>query len=239
MVTGGTGGPAKDRTRAATSDLHGRDAAGGGALCRCGNRNGRGEGEKGTLMAMKLEVVVVPVSDVEEAKLLSGPGSGRRDDADYSTGDGSRVIRLTRPGSECFISFGKGITSAASGSVASLTLVVDDIDMARAESDDRGVDVSEVPNDESGVWRQSGPVGRVAGPADQSPTRNRAMDVAALAELLHETAEHHDPFEKVAPKHDWWDWYAAYMTARQQGSSPEQASHAAATHMAEERHVVP
>ncbi len=65
------------------------------------------------------------------------------------------------------------------------------------------------------------------------------MDVAALAELLHETAEHHDAYEKAAPRHDWWDWYAAYMTARQQGSSPEQASRAAANYMAEERHVVP
>ncbi len=65
------------------------------------------------------------------------------------------------------------------------------------------------------------------------------MDIAALAALLHETAEHHDPYENAAPKHDWWDWYAAYMTARQQGSSPEQASQAAARYMAEVRLVVP
>ncbi len=65
------------------------------------------------------------------------------------------------------------------------------------------------------------------------------MDIATLADLLHETAERHDPYEKSAPPHDWWDWYAAYMTARQQGSSPEQASHAAATYMAEVRLVVP
>ncbi len=65
------------------------------------------------------------------------------------------------------------------------------------------------------------------------------MNVAALAALLHETAEHHHPYEESAPKHDWWDWYAAYMTARQQGSSPAQASHAAAAYMAEVGHVVP
>lgn len=65
------------------------------------------------------------------------------------------------------------------------------------------------------------------------------MEVAALAELLHETAEHHEAYEEVAPEHDWWDWYAAYITARQQGSSPEQASHTATTYMAEVRHVVP
>jgi hypothetical protein len=64
------------------------------------------------------------------------------------------------------------------------------------------------------------------------------MDVAELAELLRETAEHHDHFEKVAPKHDWWDWYAPYMDARQRGSTPEEASAAAGRYM-EARGVVP
>jgi hypothetical protein len=50
------------------------------------------------------------------------------------------------------------------------------------------------------------------------------VDVAALAELLHETAEHHDRFEKAAPPHDWWDWYAAYLNARRQGQSPDEAA---------------
>jgi hypothetical protein len=54
------------------------------------------------------------------------------------------------------------------------------------------------------------------------------MDVAALAQLLHETADHHGSFEAVAPPHDWWDWYAAYMDARERGSTPEEASAAAA-----------
>ena len=57
------------------------------------------------------------------------------------------------------------------------------------------------------------------------------MDIATLAELLHETAEHHDPYEKSSPPHDWWDWYAAYMTARQGGSTPEEASAAAGRYM--------
>ncbi|HEX3460306.1 MAG TPA: hypothetical protein VHT49_05345 [Acidimicrobiales bacterium] len=56
-------------------------------------------------------------------------------------------------------------------------------------------------------------------------------DIATLADLLHETADHHDPYEKAAPKHDWWDWYAAYITARQHGSPPEAASDAAALYM--------
>jgi hypothetical protein len=64
------------------------------------------------------------------------------------------------------------------------------------------------------------------------------MDVAALAELLHETSEHHGAFEAVAPKHAWWDWYAAYMDARTRGSAPDEASAAAGRYMAEVKHVV-
>jgi hypothetical protein len=63
------------------------------------------------------------------------------------------------------------------------------------------------------------------------------MDVASLAELLHETAEHHDTYEKIAPAHDWWDWYAAYLHARQLGSSPDQAAEAAGRYMADVKHV--
>jgi hypothetical protein len=64
------------------------------------------------------------------------------------------------------------------------------------------------------------------------------MDVASLADLLHETAEHHGSFEKAAPTHDWWDWYPAYMDARQSGSDPDEASAAAGRYMAEVKHVV-
>jgi hypothetical protein len=64
------------------------------------------------------------------------------------------------------------------------------------------------------------------------------MDVEALAQLLHETAEHHDAYEKVAPPHEWWDWYAAYMDARESGSSPAEASAAANRYMAEIKGVV-
>jgi hypothetical protein len=64
------------------------------------------------------------------------------------------------------------------------------------------------------------------------------MEVAALAKLLHETAEHHGAFEAVAPKHDWWDWYAAYMDARERGSPPDEASAAARRYMAEVKQVV-
>ena len=64
------------------------------------------------------------------------------------------------------------------------------------------------------------------------------MDVASLADLLHETAEHHDAYEKVAPPHDWWDWYAAYIDARQSRRTPDEASDAAGRYMAEVKDVV-
>ena len=64
------------------------------------------------------------------------------------------------------------------------------------------------------------------------------MDVASLSELLHETSIRHGSFEAVAPPHDWWDWYAAYMDARQGGISQDDASAAADRYMAEVKHVV-
>jgi hypothetical protein len=64
------------------------------------------------------------------------------------------------------------------------------------------------------------------------------MDIAELADLLHETAEQHDSFEKIAPPHDWWDWYAAYLNAREGGSSQEEATAAADRYMAEVKDVV-
>jgi hypothetical protein len=64
------------------------------------------------------------------------------------------------------------------------------------------------------------------------------MDIAALADLLHETGERHDAFEKASPPHDWWDWYAAYMDARESGSGPDEASDAADRYMAEVKDIV-
>jgi hypothetical protein len=64
------------------------------------------------------------------------------------------------------------------------------------------------------------------------------MDIPALADLLHETSERHGSFEAVAPPHDWWDWYAAYIEAREGGSTPDEASDAAVRYMAEAKHVV-
>lgn len=63
------------------------------------------------------------------------------------------------------------------------------------------------------------------------------MDVESRAELLHETSERHGQFEAIAPPHDWWDWYAAYMISREGGSSPDEASASADRYMAEEKDV--
>ena len=57
------------------------------------------------------------------------------------------------------------------------------------------------------------------------------MDVATLAELLHETGERHHPYEQGSPEHNWWDWYAAYLNARLEGNNPEEANKAAGTYM--------
>jgi hypothetical protein len=64
------------------------------------------------------------------------------------------------------------------------------------------------------------------------------MDIEALAQLLHETSERHGAFEAVAPPHDWWDWYAAYMDTRRRGSTPDDAAAAATRYMADVKHVV-
>ena len=63
------------------------------------------------------------------------------------------------------------------------------------------------------------------------------MDIEALAALLHETEEHHGSFEDVAPPHDWWDWYAAYMDVREHGNTRDEASAAAGRYMEEVLHV--
>ena len=111
---------------------------------------------------MKLEVVVIPVSDVDRAKNFYA-GLGWRLDADFATGDDFRVIQLTPPGSPCSIIFGKGLTLAAPGSAQGLHLIVTDVVAARAELVARGVDVSEVFHDARGVFHRGGREGRVSG----------------------------------------------------------------------------
>jgi catechol 2,3-dioxygenase-like lactoylglutathione lyase family enzyme len=113
---------------------------------------------------MKLEVVVVPVADVDRAKNFY-EALGWRENADFITGADFRVVQLTPPGSACSVIFGTGVTSAAPGSADGLQLVVDDIEAARAELASRGVEVSEVFHDAGGVFHHAGTTARVAGPA--------------------------------------------------------------------------
>jgi catechol 2,3-dioxygenase-like lactoylglutathione lyase family enzyme len=121
---------------------------------------------KNTVMDYKLEVVVLPVADVDRAKAFY-QGLGWRLDADFVTGPDFRVVQMTPPGSACAVIFGTGITTAAAGSADGLQLVVGDIDAARAELAGRGAPVTEVFHDSGGVFRHAGTTGRVAGPAPE------------------------------------------------------------------------
>ncbi len=203
-------------------------------------------------MDTKLEVVVIPVSDVDRSMRFY-TGLGWRLDADFSIGNDWRGVQLTPPGSACSVIFGKGVTNAAPGSAQGLFLVVDDIEAARGELVRRGVDVSDVFHFE-GPIRVTGKEGRVPGrdPEHQSyrswasfsdpdgngwllqeittrlPGRGVGIDVATMTQLLREAEEHHGKYEPTAPKHHWSQWYAAYMVARAQGRSAEDAERAGA-----------
>jgi catechol 2,3-dioxygenase-like lactoylglutathione lyase family enzyme len=125
---------------------------------------------------MRLEVVVLPVSDVDRAKEFYA-GLGWRLDADFVDGDDFRVVQLTPPGSPCSIIFGTGITTAAPGSADGLYLVVDDIEAARAELVGHGAQVSDVFHDAGGVFRHAGTTARVPGP---DPERRSYASFASL-----------------------------------------------------------
>ena len=119
---------------------------------------------------MKLEVVVIPVSDVDRAKKFYGK-LGWRLDADFPFDNGFRVVQFTPPGSGCSVQFGTNVTSAAPGS-AYLYLIVSDIEAAREELVARGVDVSKVfhPETPGAQFQPDGTSGRVSGPAPDHAT---------------------------------------------------------------------
>jgi catechol 2,3-dioxygenase-like lactoylglutathione lyase family enzyme len=196
----------------------------------------------------KLEVVVLPVSDVERSKRFY-ERLGWRLDADFAKGDEWRVVQLTPPGSACSVMIGKGFTTAAPGSIQGTFLVVDDVQAARADLVRLGVEVSEVFHFE-GPLRVSGTQGRVAGahPDGKSygswasfndpdgngwliqevkarlPGRGLSSDATTLTGLLREAEERHGGYEASAPKHHWSDWYAAYVVARERGRTPDDAA---------------
>jgi catechol 2,3-dioxygenase-like lactoylglutathione lyase family enzyme len=207
----------------------------------------------------KLEVVTIPVSDVDRAKRFY-EGLGWRLDADFAKGDW-RAVQLTPPGSPCSIFIGKDLTTAAPGSVQGTLLVVDDIQAARAELVAHGADPSEVFHFE-GSLHVTGTKGRLPGPAPERrsygswvsfsdpdgngwllqevtsrlPGRGQSnLDAKTLTEFLQEAEKRHGEYQEAAPKHHWSEWYAAYVVARQQGKTPEEAVKAGALHMEDAR----
>jgi catechol 2,3-dioxygenase-like lactoylglutathione lyase family enzyme len=104
-------------------------------------------------MDFKLELVIIPVSDVDRAKAFYTEKAGFTLDVDHRAGDTFRVVQMTPPGSACSISVGVGITDAAPGSVRGMHLVVNDIEAARAELVGRGVEASEIFHFEAGQQR--------------------------------------------------------------------------------------
>ena len=115
---------------------------------------------------LQLEVIVIPVSDVDRAKEFY-VGLGWRLDADFPFDNGFRVVQLTPPGSPCSVQFGVDITSAAPGTAEGLYLIVSDMEKARAELASRGADVSEVFHPGSpGAQFRSDEGDRLPGPAD-------------------------------------------------------------------------
>jgi catechol 2,3-dioxygenase-like lactoylglutathione lyase family enzyme len=107
-------------------------------------------------MEWKLELVPIPVSDVDRAKAFYTEKMGFEEDLDHSTGEEFRVVQLTPPGSACSIAIGTGIVATSPGSVQGLQLVVPDIDAARAELLERGAEVSEVQHFDGSAWRPGG-----------------------------------------------------------------------------------
>ncbi|MFD3461015.1 VOC family protein [Nocardia fluminea] len=114
-------------------------------------------------MDLKLEVIVLPVSDVDRAKAFYAERLGFRLDADFTVDDGYRVVQVTPPGSECSIIFGVGVTAAAPGTLQGLHLVVTDIEKAVAELTGRGLTVDGPFRDATGVFHHAGSTGRVPG----------------------------------------------------------------------------
>jgi catechol 2,3-dioxygenase-like lactoylglutathione lyase family enzyme len=194
---------------------------------------------------LKLEVVVIPVSDVDRAKDFYGR-LGWRLDADIAVGDDFRVIQYTPPGSGCSVAFGEGVTSVAPGSATARELIVSDIEAARDELLARGVDAVEVfhgspfdpskrtsgPDPERGSYKSYGsfedPDGNewllqevtVRGPGRVDPAQTAFGSTSDLASALRRAEAAHGEHEKRTGVRDeaWADWYAAYMVAEQAGS---------------------
>src|SRR5262245_10294915 len=200
---------------------------------------------------LKLEVVVIPVSDVDRAKRFY-EGLNWRLDADFVFDNGLRVIQFTPPGSACSIQFGTNVTSADPGSAQGLYLIVADIEAARRDLAARGIAISDVFHAAApGAQFRNGSSGRLGGPApDHASYRSFAtfndpdgntwllqeittrlpgrgessVDIATMAALLRDAEMGHGAYEPTAPKHHWSEWYAAYIVARERGKTSEEAA---------------
>ena len=205
--------------------------------------------------AEKLEVVTIPVSDVDRAKAFY-LSLGWRLDIDFEPAPGVRGVQFTPPGSPASIQFGSGSTTMTEPHQG-LLLVVDDITTARDDLISRGAAVGEIFHLEPGkgpaagldperrsyfsravMTDSEGNQWQLQEVTDRLPGRVERTDPAPLAELLLETAKHHGEFEAIAAPHNWWDWYAAYFAARQDGDTPAQADKAADAYMKEAFDVV-
>ncbi len=207
---------------------------------------------------MKLEVVVIPVADVNRSKEFY-TRLGWRLDADFSFDNGFRVVQFTPIGSGCSVQFGTKITPSAAGSAQGLYLIVSDVEAAQRDLAARGIEVSNVfhPGTPGAQFRIDGS-GRISGPdpghatygsfatfrdpdgngwlfqevTTRLPGRGLGnLDVATLTELLQEAEKHHGEYEPTAPKHEWSVWYAAYIVARQNGKTPEEAANEGKIHV--------
>lgn len=192
---------------------------------------------------MKLEVVVIPVTDVERAKRFYGR-VGWRQDADFVVSDEIRIVQFTPPGSQCSIHFGKGVTSAVPGSASGLWLAVSDILEARSELVERGVEVSEVfhtagpgkppvtgPHPErhsyfsyasfsdpdGNTWLLQEVTMRFPGRVDTDGTTFTSSTELASALRRAEAAHGQHETRTGKPDADWPSWYAEYMVREQSG----------------------
>ena len=200
---------------------------------------------------LKLEVVVIPVSDVDRSRRFY-ERLGWRVDGDFTNGPDWRAVQMTPPGSPCSIHFGKGITAAEPGSIHNLYLTLSDLATGRAELIARGADVSDVFHFTSiggAPLPGAHPDGRsystyatFSDPDGNSwllqeittrlPGRGfSSLDIATLTDLLKDAENGHGQFEPSAPEHHWSDWYAAYIVARAEGRAPEDAAAAGRSHV--------
>ena len=192
---------------------------------------------------LKIEAIVIPVSDVDRSKSFYS-SLGWRLDADFAVGDSFRVVQFTPPGSPASIHFGKGLTSATPGSAQNIYLIVTDIEAARAELAARGAKVSNIfhragpgqpplsgrdpagrsyvsfasfSDPDGNSWLLQEITARLPGRVNTAETAFSSP--VEFAAALRRAAAAHGEHEKLTGRHDenWPDWYAEFMVTEQSG----------------------